>query len=46
MMTQDIIVIQLSALLAANTIDNNQPVVKWGGLVIAVVTLVVGIMQG
>ncbi len=45
-MTQQIIAIQLSALLAAATIDKDQPVVKWGGLVIAVVTLVVSLMEG
>ncbi len=46
LMTQQIVAIQLSALLAASTYDKDQPVVKWGGLLIAVVTLVVGLVEG
>lgn len=39
-MNQEIVVIQLSAILTAYSFDNAQPVIKWGGLVIAVGTVV------
>ena len=45
-MTQQIVVVQLSALLAASTYDKDQPVIKWGGLLVAVGTLVIGLVQG
>ena len=42
-MTHDIVVIQLAAILAATSYDNAQPVIKWGGLIIAVGSVVVSI---
>lgn len=45
-MTQDIIVIQLAAILVASSYDNAQPVIKWGGLVIAVGSVVTSIFGG
>ncbi len=45
-MAQELVVIQLSAILAASTYDNSQPVIKWGGLIIAVGTVVVSLFGG
>ena len=46
LMTQEIVVIQLAAILAATSFDNAQPVIKWGGLVIAVGTVVTTLFGG
>tara|TARA_Y100001968_G_scaffold303828_2_gene318311 strand:- start:859 stop:996 length:138 start_codon:yes stop_codon:yes gene_type:complete len=45
-MTQELIVIQLAAILVASSYDNAQPVIKWGGLVVAVGTVVASIFGG
>ncbi len=45
-MTQEIVVIQLAALLIASSYDHSQPVIKWGGLIIAVGTVVSSIFGG
>ena len=45
-MNQDIVVIQLAALLIASSYDNSQPVIKWGGLVIAVGSVVSALFGG
>ncbi len=45
-MSQEIVVIQLAALLVAASYDNAQPVIKWGGLVIAVGTVVASLFGG
>ena len=45
-MTQELIVIQLAALLVAASYDNAQPVIKWGGLVVAVGTVVTSLFGG
>ncbi len=44
LMSQDLVVIQLAALLVACSYDNAQPVIKWGGLVVAVGTVVASIL--
>ncbi len=44
-MTDQLVVVQLAAILAATTYDKDQPVIKWGGLVVAVVTVVVGLIR-
>ncbi len=46
LMTQEIVVIQLAAILVASSYDNAQPVIKWGGLVIAVGTVVATLFGG
>ncbi len=45
-MGQDIVVIQLAAILVATSFDNAQPVIKWGGLVIAVGSVVASVFGG
>ena len=45
-MTQELIVIQLAAILVASSYDNAQPVIKWGGLVVAVGTVVASVFGG
>ena len=40
MNTDSIVVINLAAILVASSFDKDQPVVKWGGLVIAVGSVV------
>jgi len=39
-MNIDFPVISLAAILVAVSYDNAQPVIKWGGLIVAVVTVV------
>ncbi|WP_320667993.1 hypothetical protein [Prochlorococcus sp. MIT 1307] len=39
-------VISLAAILVAVSYDNAQPVIKWGGLIIAVVTVVTSLTGG
>jgi len=39
-MSIDFPVISLAAILVAVSYDNAQPVIKWGGLIIAVITVV------
>ena len=46
LMTQEIVVIQLAALLVASSYDNAQPVIKWGGLIIAVGSVVTSLFGG
>ncbi len=36
----DFVVINLAAILVATSYDNSQPVIKWGGLIVAVVSVV------
>ena len=45
-MNQEIVVIQLAAILIASSYDNAQPVIKWGGLVVAVGTVVASVLGG
>tara|TARA_Y100001968_G_scaffold285084_1_gene284802 strand:- start:64 stop:201 length:138 start_codon:yes stop_codon:yes gene_type:complete len=45
-MTQELIAIQLAAILVATSYDNAQPVIKWGGLIIAVGTVAATIFGG
>ena len=45
-MTQDLLVIQLAAILVATSFDNSKPLIKWGGLVIAVGTVAASIFGG
>ena len=45
-MTHELVVIQLAAILVASSYDNAQPVIKWGGLVVAVGTVVASIFGG
>tara|TARA_B100000029_G_C17315001_1_gene865877 strand:- start:578 stop:715 length:138 start_codon:yes stop_codon:yes gene_type:complete len=39
-MSPDFTVINLAAILVATSYDNAQPVIKWGGLIIAVISVV------
>ncbi len=43
-MTEQLVIVQLAAILAASTYDKDQAIIKWGGLLVAVVTLVVGLV--
>ncbi|KZR75632.1 hypothetical protein PMIT1323_01926 [Prochlorococcus marinus str. MIT 1323] len=45
-MFNNIVIIQLAAILAACSYDKDEAIIKWGGLLVAVVTLVVGLVQG
>ncbi len=45
-MSDPVVIVQLSALLAASTYNKEEPAIKWGGLLVAVVTLVVGLVNG
>tara|TARA_Y100001968_G_C19034446_1_gene561409 strand:- start:287 stop:514 length:228 start_codon:yes stop_codon:yes gene_type:complete len=45
-MTHDLVVIQLAAILVASSYDNAQPVIKWGGLIVAVGTVAASIFGG
>ena len=45
-MSHDIVVIQLAAILVASSFDNAQPVIKWGGLVVAVGSVVASVFGG
>ncbi len=45
-MSTDLVVIQLAAILVASSYDNSQPVIKWGGLVVAVGTVVASLLGG
>ena len=42
-MFEKLVVIQLGALLFANTHDHGTEWVKWGGIVISIATIVVGV---
>ena len=42
-MFEKLVVIQLGALLFANTHDHDTEWVKWGGIVVAIATVVVGV---
>ena len=37
-MSQELIVIQLAAILVATSYDNSKSIIKWGGLIVAVGT--------
>ena len=43
---EKLVVIQLGALLFANTHDHGTEWVKWGGIVISIATVVVGVASG
>jgi len=45
-MSIDFPVISLAAILVAVSYDNAQPVIKWGGLIVAVVTVVTSLTGG
>ena len=45
-MNTDLVVIQLAAILVASSYDNAQPVIKWGGLVVAVGTVAASVFGG
>ena len=45
-MNIDFPVISLAAILVAVSYDNAQPVIKWGGLIVAVVTVVTSLTGG
>ena len=42
-MFENLVVIQLGALLFASTHDHDTEWVKWGGIVVAIATVVVGV---
>ena len=39
-MTENLIVIQLAAILVATSYDNSKGIIKWGGLIVAVGSVV------
>ena len=43
---EKLVVIQLGALLFANTHDHGTEWVKWGGIVVSIATVVVGVASG
>ncbi len=43
---EKLVVIQLGALLFANTHDHGTEWVKWGGIVVSIATVVVGVATG
>ena len=45
-MNIDFVVINLAAILVATSYDNAQPVIKWGGLIVAVVSVVTTLTGG
>ena len=45
-MNVDFVVINLAAILVATSFDNAQPVIKWGGLIVAVVSVVATLTGG
>ena len=45
-MQSEIVVIQLAALLVASSYGSSQSVIKWGGLVVAVGTVVASFVGG
>ena len=45
-MFEKLVVIQLGALLFANTHDHDTEWVKWGGIVVSIATVVVGVATG
>jgi len=45
-MFEKLVVIQLGALLFANTHDHGTEWVKWGGIVVSIATVVVGLATG
>ena len=45
-MNIDFVVINLAAILVATSYDNSQPVIKWGGLIVAVVSVVTTLTGG
>ena len=45
-MFEKLVVIQLGALLFANTHDHGTEWVKWGGIVVSIATVVVGVATG
>ena len=46
LMFEKLVVIQLGALLFANTHDHGTEWVKWGGIVVSIATVVVGVASG
>ena len=46
LMFEKLVIIQLGALLFANTHDHGTEWVKWGGIVVSIATVVVGIASG
>ena len=46
LMFENLVVIQLGALLFANTHDHGTEWVKWGGIVVSIATVVVGVASG
>ena len=45
-MNPDFVTINLAAILVATSYDNAQPVIKWGGLIVAVVSVVTTLTGG
>ena len=45
-MFEKLVVLQLGALLFANTHDHGTEWVKWGGIVVSIATVVVGVATG
>ena len=45
-MFEKLVVIQLGALLIANTHDHDTEWVKWAGIVVSIATVVVGVATG
>ena len=45
-MNIDFVVINLAAILVATSYDNSQPVIKWGGLIVAVISVVTTLTGG
>ncbi len=43
-MTEQLVVVQLAAILAASTYDKDQAVIKWGGLLVAVATVIIALV--
>ena len=46
LMFEKLVVFQLGALLFANTHDHGTEWVKWGGIVVSIATVVVGVAAG
>ena len=46
MINENLVEILLAAILVSNTYDKDQPVIKWGGLIVAVVTVVTSLTGG
>ena len=46
LMFEKLVVIQLGALLFANTHDHGTEWVKWGGIVVSIATVVIGVASG